>query len=275
MEEFKCWLQSHVPERNTQEDYWHAIRTFLGWLGDREATAETLTKYLLWCRGRGLKPATERAYYWGIRKYYEYLGVSCENGYKVPRLGKRLPKALTKEQVKNLFHVARERATTPIGRRNLAMLQVLYACGLRKSELQGLTVNDLYLEDRRLIVSGKGRKERTVPFDQETYRALVDWLKDRGDPPHTYLWLGRDGTPLGAIGIYFALREIGKAAGIQHWHPHLMRHTCATFLLNAGCNIRVVQEFLGHSSLMTTQVYTHVSADDMRREYARYHPPKI
>jgi integrase/recombinase XerC len=156
--------------------------------------------------------------------------------------------------------------------RDLAMLELLYASGLRVAELTGLDLEDIDQESKTVRVVGKGHKERFVPFGRAAGRALACWLARRGDARGA-LFLNARGRRLSVRSVHTIVRRAAKAAGItRRVTPHTLRHTFATHLLDSGADLRVIQEFLGHSRLSTTQRYTHVGADQLMRVYDRAHP---
>jgi integrase/recombinase XerC len=195
-----------------------------------------------------------------------------------PRLEKRLPDFLETASVVELIE-APDTSTT-LGKRDRAILELLYATGLRVSELVGLDLGDVDLEERILRVVGKGRKERVVPFGQKARESLQDFLRLRPE-------LIKEGRPAGVDAVflnarggrlttrsveYLVDRHVGKLAQRLKVHPHTLRHTFATHMLNAGADLRAIQELLGHESLSTTQKYTHVSTEQLMRVYRACHP---
>ncbi len=197
-----------------------------------------------------------------------------------PKAHRTLPDALRHDETRLLLDAAAERARDrgPVGLRDLAVLELLYATGVRVGELCGLDVDDLDHERRVVRVLGKGRKERSVPFGVPARDALDDWL--RGGRPALVrpgsgpaLFLGARGGRLDQRAVrtlvHARLREVPGAPDLG---PHGLRHTAATHLLEGGADLRSVQELLGHSSLATTQIYTHVSTERLRKAYQQAHP---
>jgi integrase/recombinase XerD len=199
-----------------------------------------------------------------------------------PRVPRGLPKALTEEEVGRLL--AAPAGDDPIPRRDRAMLEVLYGTGLRVSELVGLSLGDLDLDASLLRAFGKGSKERIVPVGGHATRALVAWLEPagrgalvparwrrRGDAEAVFL--GARGGRLTRQGAWDILRRHGDRVGLTgHLSPHVLRHSCATHMLDHGADIRAVQELLGHASVSTTQVYTLVSTERLWEVYRSAHP---
>ncbi len=197
-----------------------------------------------------------------------------------PKQIKTLPEVLRTDEVESLLQSAATRADdgTPVGLRDVAMLETLYATGIRVGELVGLDVDDIDDDRRVMRVFGKGRKERTVPYGAPAEKALHAWIR-RGRPALVAdgaggaLFLGARGRRIDQRVVRDVVhRRIQDVPGAPDIGPHGLRHTAATHLLAGGADLRSVQEILGHASLSTTQLYTHVSADRLRRAYAQAHP---
>lgn len=193
-----------------------------------------------------------------------------------PRVPHRLPTYLTRDEVQALLDAPD--TTEPLGRRNRAMMEVLYAAGLRVSELVSLDVGDLDLIQGHVRVMGKGRKERICLLGRPALRATKAYL-DRGraelvgKEQTSALWLNHRGGRLSTRGVAMVVDKLSRKAGIdKDISPHVLRHTFATHLLDGGADLRVVQELLGHANLATTQIYTHVSQSHAREVYLRAHP---
>jgi len=220
-----------------------------------------------------------------VRGFYKFATVEHKlpknpaEDLQSPRAWASLPKFLSLEEVDRLL--AQPDVTTPRGLRDKALIEVLYATGLRVSELIGLRAGDLNLEDGYLTCIGKGNKQRMVPLGQEA----IDWvrrylregraalLKKKSSP-----WLfvnARDGGSLSRVGFWKVLKAYGIAAGIsRELSPHVLRHSFATHLLDRGADLRMIQVMLGHADLSTTQIYTHVLEARLRSVYDKYHPRK-
>lgn len=199
-----------------------------------------------------------------------------------PRVDNRLPTVLTTEQAEALLTTAGERAgqappaERPLAARDLALLEILYATGMRVSELAGLDLGDVDSGRRTIRVMGKGGKERTVPYGGPAARALERWLEARpalvGPRTGAALFLGARGGRVDARAIRDVVHRATAAAGVPDLGPHGLRHSAATHVLGGGADLRTVQELLGHSSLATTQRYTHVSAERLRAVYEQAFP---
>ncbi|MGE3636665.1 MAG: tyrosine-type recombinase/integrase, partial [Sandaracinaceae bacterium] len=199
-----------------------------------------------------------------------------------PKVKRTLPRFLTVDDALTVVEApANDAARAPkLKLRDRALLELLYAGGVRVGELAGLTMSGLDLPARRVRVLGKGGKERLVPFGKVAAEALEAYLparlsmmRKRKGEPHDALFVGQRGTALTARQVQNIVRRYGTlGAGRSDLHPHALRHSCATHLLDAGADIRSIQELLGHASLSTTQRYTHVSVDRLMEVYDKAHP---
>jgi site-specific recombinase XerD len=233
------------------------LRRYLASLGTRKLARATIAR----------KAAALRCYFsWQVRQ--GHLGSDPSRSLRAPSGGGRLPRVLSSGEVGSLLDVA---AGTALDRRDLAVLELLYAAGLRVSELCGLDRGDIDLRGRTVTVLGKGGKQRRVPVHDVAVAALAAWLRDGRDdmegPPEA-VFVNRRGARLGPRDV----RRILDRRSASPTHPHALRHTYATHLLDGGADLRVVQELLGHASLATTQVYTHVSKERLRTVYGETHP---
>ncbi len=247
------------------------------------ADLELLRDWLWQQSQRGLSRATLARRAAAVRSFTEW---SAREGHgqdsavrlKAPRPDRRLPRVLTREQVNGLLAGLAERAETrDVGAvRDVAMVELLYGAGIRVSELVGLDLDRLDLERLTVWVLGKGAKERVVPFGVPAATALRAWLERRSEwaaPGEHALFVGARGRRIGARTVYGLVSSLlGDLPGSGPAGPHSLRHTAATHLLDGGADLRAVQELLGHASLGTTQIYTHVSAERLKETYARAHP---
>ncbi len=193
-----------------------------------------------------------------------------------PPKTQRLPKVLSREQVAQLL--IQPKGTEPLALRDRALLETMYACGLRVSETIALEVGDVDLEEGLLRARGKGSKERIVPVGRQAVRALERY-RDRGRPKlvgvrlETHLFVNHRGAGLTRQGLYKIIQSHARSAGLaERMTPHTLRHTFATHLLSGGCDLRSLQEMLGHADLATTQIYTHLSAERLKDVYFDAHP---
>jgi integrase/recombinase XerC len=214
---------------------------------------------------------------WLVRSGYAETDAAAR--LRAPKPERHLPRVLTRDQIDGLLDSLAMRADTgdPGAIRDLAVIELLYASALRVSELTGLDLGDLDRSRLTVRVTGKGAKQRVVPFGVPALRALDDYLH-RGRPelvkdPTTALFLGTRGARLGTRTVYRLVASLLEAVpGSGPAGPHALRHTAATHLLDGGADLRAVQEMLGHASLGTTQIYTHVSMDRLKQSYAAAHP---
>jgi integrase/recombinase XerD len=217
-----------------------------------------------------------------IRAFHEFLrrhGAAGENpafSVRPPRKGRPLPDVLTVEQVEALLRAPR--GEEPAAVRDRALLELAYATGLRASELIGLRLEEIDLEEGLVRCMGKRRRERIVPFGTKAREALVRYLDGvRGslarNRAERAVFLTRFGRPFTRMGYWKLLQGHARTAGLDRTiSPHTLRHSCATHLLEGGCDLRVVQEFLGHRSIETTQIYTHLDRNYLREVHTKFHP---
>jgi integrase/recombinase XerD len=216
-----------------------------------------------------------------LRAFYKFLILEARlernptDQLNSPKSWMSLPKFLTVDEVRVLLD--QPDAADPRGRRDLAMLEVMYAAGLRVSELVGLRTLDVHLKDGFVLCRGKGGKERIVPLGGTAVAAVGRYLADprpkTAGPDAEALFLTRRGRPFTRQGFWKALRGYARKAGFEaKVYPHVLRHSFATHLLDRGADLRSVQIMLGHSQITTTQIYTHVSRDRLRRVYDAFHP---
>lgn len=269
---------------NTCKAYESDLSQFLEWLGRRDplkADRKDLTNFLWHLREKGLEARTLFRKMEALKSFYAFqaaerrLEQSPAQDLRVPRLPERLPRALSKDDMDRLFKAPLDGSFEAARAR--VMLELLYAAGLRVSELVSLKTDEINLEDGWVRVLGKGSKERLVPIHEAAVRLLRQYLALRqerfqgGGGPEVFL--GRGGRKLSRVQFWRDLRELGRRAGIKEpIHPHLLRHTFATHLLQGGADLRTVQELLGHASLSTTQIYTHLEKSGLQSAHRRHHP---
>jgi len=249
-----------------------------------------LSAYMHRLAAAGLQPASVARHQSSLRSFLKYLvgqGIldrSPAADLGRPRLRRRLPRTLSVEEVGSLL--AAPDPSTPLGMRDRALLEVMYATGLRVSEVTGLGSAALHLAQGYLVCSGKGGKERAVPLGMPARAALDDYLEGarplllarrrRGGRGEPGLFLNHRGGGLTRAGVFEVLKRHARKCGIlrpgRPVHPHMLRHAFATHLLAGGADLRVVQVLLGHASITTTQIYTHVERDALREVHARFHP---
>lgn len=200
------------------------------------------------------------------------LKVNPAQGIKAPKVGKHLPKNIDAEQVTQLLNIQSDK---PLAQRDLAMMELMYSSGLRLSELQGLNLDNMDLTNGEVKVLGKGNKERIVPIGSKAITAIQNWLaaREQFQPKENALFINQRGGRLSHRSIQLAMEKWGKVQALDtHLHPHKLRHSFATHLLEASQDLRAVQELLGHSSLSTTQIYTHLDFQHLTKIYDTAHP---
>jgi integrase/recombinase XerD len=268
----------------TVEAYRRDLGALSEYLGKPVAKAnlEELERYTASLRADGLAATTIARRTAAARSFFRHqqlLGARDDNpaaAVKLPRRTKPLPKTLSPGEVERLIDAAK--GTQPRNLRDQALVELLYGAGLRVSEAVGLDKGGVDLEDRFVRVTGKGGKERVVPIGRHAADAVRRYLSrgrpylDRRHRPE--LFLNAKGGPLTRAGAFLILRRLAEIAGLEptRVHPHLLRHSFATHLLEGGADLRSVQEMLGHADLSTTELYTHVSDTRRRELYFRAHP---
>ena len=203
---------------------------------------------------------------------HEQLQANPALGIKAPKVGRHLPKNVDAEQVAQLLNTE---ATTPLEIRDLAMMELMYSSGLRLSELQGLDLDRMDLSTREVRLLGKGNKERIVPIGSKALEAIHRWLEVRMsfNPQDNAVFLNNRGGRLSHRSIQLIMEKWGRKQGLEtHLHPHKLRHSFATHMLEGSGDLRAVQELLGHSSLATTQIYTHLDFQHLAKVYDAAHP---
>jgi integrase/recombinase XerD len=268
----------------TVEAYRRDLIAFSAWLGGppASATQDRLEGYVAQLRADGLAATTIARRIAALRSFYRHqvlVGARGDNPaaeLELPRRRRALPKTLSPNEVERLIDAAT--GTTPRSLRDRALVELLYGAGLRVSEAVGLERAGIDLENRLVRTIGKGSKERIVPLGREAVEALRRYLA-RGRPfldkrHRPELFLNAQGGALTRAGAFLILRRLAEAAGLEagRVHPHLLRHSFATHLLEGGADLRSVQEMLGHADLATTELYTHVSDRRRRELYFRAHP---
>ena len=249
--------------------------------GPREFDVLAIREWLGHLYGQDLSPVTVRHKLAAVRSFFRFLlrrhivDINPAKLVRTPKIPKTVPRVLTAEKVNNLVDgVASDRFDKPFPERDLLVFEFLYGCGVRVSELVGLNLDDIDLQERWLRVRGKGRKERQIPYGGRAATALDRYLAVRkpADPNDRALILNRFGRRLGDAYVRTMVRWYAAMLIGEREHPHGLRHAFATHLLSDGADLRVIQELLGHASLSTTQKYTQVSLADLMAVYDRTHP---
>ena len=266
---------------NTVQSYRHDLGMYSEHLGRTDilkVRPEDVSKFLKFLYARKLKPRSATRAFVAVRGLHKFLlleRATMENptaNVDQPRWWKPLPNVLVFEEVEKLLSVPD--TANPKGLRDRAMLEVLYATGLRVSELIGLRLDGMNLDGGFVRCIGKGSKERIVPLGGSAASAVAAYLQVRKvRKPTNYLFLNNRGEKLSRMGFWKILRAYGVQAGIKKkLTPHVLRHSFATHLLEHGADLRAVQTMLGHANISTTEIYTHVMRERLKEIYKSYHP---
>jgi integrase/recombinase XerD len=289
LEEFRDHLALEAGNsRNTVESYGRDLRTLAEFLAGRGVThpqsadRKLLRDFVFTLKELGLSPASIRRHVSAVRTYYRFLAGEGDltddpsDRLETPRRARKLPDTLSASECQRLIEAPLPEEK--MGRRDRALLELAYGAGMRVSELVGLTLGDLFFEDRVVRVFGKGSKERLVPIGGplisavSLYRDLERRQLDKGKTKDRVL-LNSRGHPLSRVGAWGIVKKAAMRAGItKRVTPHTLRHSFATHLLEGGADLRAVQEMLGHADLATTQIYTHVDREYLRSVHKQFHP---
>ncbi|MCM1168979.1 MAG: site-specific tyrosine recombinase XerD [Bacteroides sp.] len=268
------------------EAYLHDVNLFFQFSKDKEISSvtpsdiEAFTAFIL---ELGMNARSQARILSGIKSFFNYLVlekiivVSPAELMESPRLKRHLPDVLSYAEILKMFEVVD--LSTMEGRRNRAMLETLYACGLRVSELVSLTISMLYFDDGFVRVIGKGDKERLVPIGKTAMKQISDYIEyDRCHLPvqkgcENIVFLNRRGRGISRVMVFKIIKETAAAAGIRKSvSPHTFRHSFATHLIEGGADLRAVQDMLGHESITTTEIYTHLDRRYLQETIEKYHP---
>jgi integrase/recombinase XerD len=238
---------------------------------------------LQWCAKLGLQARSQARLISGLRAFFKYLLLENviqddpSEGLDAPRLGRKLPVTLDVEEIDRM--IAAIDLSKPEGERNKVILETLFSCGLRVSELVSLKISDLHPQAGILKVTGKGNKERLVPFPSslssllENYMLHVRSQVSVKQGEEDIVFLNRNGKRLTRVMVFIVVRDLAAKAGIRKTiSPHTFRHSFATSLVEGGADLRAVQEMLGHESITTTEIYTHLDRDYLRQVIQDFHP---
>lgn len=273
---------------NTKDAYLEDLAKLLSYFATENIEAENATLTDLECFVTslvelGISARSQARIISGIKSFYKFLiledAISDDPTelLECPSLGRHLPEVLSIEEIDAIE--AQIDTSTPTGRRNLAIIEMLYSCGLRVSELSNLKISNLALDQEFISVFGKGDKQRLVPIGEGSIDIVKDWINDRmemdnvKDSERDYLFLSNRGKHISRITIFVLIKDLAEKAGItKNISPHTFRHSFATHLLEGGADLRSIQEMLGHESILTTEIYTHINVDHLRDQIMQYHP---
>ena len=291
LKSYKSYLQLEKGlSENSIQAYIRDIKKFVNFLEHNGLQIQPeaidpghLEKFLHWTTDLGIAEASQARFISGLKSFYNFLmleNLSESNPVELidaPVLQRKLPDVLSAKEVENVIESID--LSTPNGTRNRAIIETLYGCGLRVSELINLKISNLYLDDGFLLIEGKGQKERLVPVGSQSEKYLRIYMHEFRDhqkvqpKAEDILFLNRRGNKLTRVMVFYIIRETTKYAGIQkRVSPHTLRHSFATHLVENGADLRAVQEMLGHESITTTEIYTHLDRKYLRNNVLENHP---
>lgn len=272
---------------NTEEAYLDDVNKFILYLrGEKSVTEveeEDLHTFVCCLRDLGMAVSSQARVIAGLKSFFKFLKTE---GYidknpalllESPRLGRHLPDVLTVEEIDAI--IGEIDMSKDEGQRNRAIIETLYGCGLRVSELVDLRISNVYAEEGYVVVIGKGDKQRLVPISPVALDEIAKYMEEtrarlvvkRGN--EDILFLNRRGSKLSRIMIFYIIKDLCERAGIKkNVSPHTLRHSFATHLLEGGANLRAIQQMLGHESITTTEIYVHIDRSFLREEILRHHP---
>lgn len=287
--QYLCLERSY--SKNTLDAYRRDLQKLLVFYADnhidyRTVTLEQLDQFAGQLREEGIQARSVARILSGVRSFYRFLTLEKEVDQdptellESPQIGKHLPEVLSVEEIDSIISVID--VSKPEGVRDRAIIEVLYGCGLRISELCNLRISQLYLEDKYIRVKGKGSKERLVPIEGVAIERVREWLVTRmgykvkpSEEDYVFVSLTR-GSRLSRISLFVYIKDYAERAGIKkNISPHTFRHSFATHLLEGGANLRAIQMMLGHEDISTTEIYMHIDKSKLRTEILEHHPRNI
>ena len=274
---------------NTIESYRHDIQLFVNYLNKNEEknvgsiTHTDIENFLAQLYEIGLSSGSQARILSGLKSFFKFLIEEkiIENNpttlITTPTLKRQLPEVLSYEEIESIIHSID--LSTLLGHRNKAIIEVLYGCGLRVSELITLQISDIFDKDEFIKVRGKGNKERLIPIGQSTLKTLYQWINDCrtcfniDKKASDIVFINKNGHAMTRQMVFLIIKDLAEKAGIKKTiGPHTFRHSFATHLIEGGADLRAVQQMLGHSSIGTTEIYTHISKEYLRDTITSYHP---
>lgn len=280
-------LMERGLSENTRQGYIDDVNKLLNYLSDNNLRLDQVTiEHLRWMVGdlhdMGIAPTSQARILSGIRSFFRFLKLEQiipENPallLESPRTGRHLPQVLTIDEIDAM--IAAIDMDKHEGQRNRAIVETLYSCGLRVSELVNLTINSIYVDEEYIQVTGKGDKTRIVPIAQSALTEIRDYLPQRSLTPikpgeEGIVFLNNRGHRLTRVMVFYIIKRLASLAGIRKSiSPHTLRHSFATHLLEGGANLRSIQQMLGHESIATTEIYLHLDRTHLRDQILRFHP---
>jgi integrase/recombinase XerD len=286
--EFKRYLLLEKGlSANTIDAYITDLHKLIAFAEDRGITLEEvetahLEEFLAELHDQGISSRSTARVISGIKSFFDFLKLDVDGKddptklLEAPKIGMKLPVVLSVEEIDAILSVID--VSTPEGTRNYAIIEVLYSCGLRVSELTNLRYTDLFLDEGFIRVEGKGSKQRLVPISEMAIQKIRNWLPYRRNidtkrGQEEFLFVSSRGKAISRVTVFHYIKKYAEAAGIQkEISPHTFRHSFATHLLERGANIRVIQEMLGHEKITTTEIYTRIDRNFLRQEIIEHHP---
>lgn len=247
-----------------------------------DVTTDNLDNFSASLRDLGIHPRSQARILSGIRSFFnfltldDYISQDPTEFLESPQIGKHIPDILSVEEIDSLINSI-DRSTKE-GQRNCAILETLYSCGLRVSELCNLKISDLFLDEGFIKVEGKGSKQRLVPISQKATKEIKNYFLQRSDglikPGYEdFVFISRFGKNISRIMVFHIIKELSEQIGLKKSiSPHTFRHSFATHLLEGGANLRAIQSMLGHECIGTTEIYTHIDKNKLRNEIISHHP---
>ena len=288
---FKIYLRlERSLSANTLEAYLHDVGKLLQYLNAHyldkkptEISTDDLKNFIVWVNQLGMLPPTQARVLSGLKSFFKYLlledliTADPSTLLESPRLSRKLPDTLNSLEINRLISAID--LSSSEGMRNKAMLEVLYGCGLRVSELCDLKISNLFLDVEFIKITGKGNKERLVPIGSEAIKFLKIYLEEtrvhQNIKPgkEDFAFLNRRGNPLSRVMVFIIIKKLAAEISLKkNISPHTFRHSFATHLVEGGADLRAVQEMLGHESITTTEIYTHLDRNYLRETIIQYHP---
>ena len=289
--EYTTYLASEkMKSNNTIESYGSDVLNYLYYLQNvkgitnlQNVTTEDVKNYLAYLKKMGYSPSSSSRALSTLKSFHKFLVLehyikhNPTLSMSPPKIEKKLPSVLSVEEVMILLNSLND--DTPYNARNRAMIEVMYGTGLRVSELVNLKLNELHLTSKMISTTGKGSKERIVPINDYASKVLRDYIVKyrpelvKNGKDNNFIFLNNQGQPLSRQSFFLILKRLAKDAGIEkEISPHTLRHSFATHLLEAGTDLRYIQEMLGHENISTTQIYTHLSKQKIKSVYNSAHP---
>ena len=289
VDKYRTWLRLEKGlSANTEEAYMDDLNKLMDYIDSNAEISifslsyNNLQHFLAHLNDVGISTRSQARIISGTKSFYrfllteDYIETDPTELLESPKIGQTLPDVLTENEINNLINsIDLSKAE---GQRNRAMLEVLYSCGLRVSELIDLQYSNIYFDEQFIIVRGKGEKQRLVPISPKALKEINNYLIDRNllkiqKGFEDTLFLNRRGSKLSRVMVFLIIKEQAKIVGIRKKiSPHTLRHSFATHLLEGGANLRAIQMMLGHESITTTEIYTHIDREFLRKEIIDHHP---